>query len=232
MRTVYARLPLAVAIAMLLPFAAGAHDKNRGNIDRVNGGIHVESGETAGKLETVNGGIHIDDHASVERAETVNGGIHLGASSHATSIETVNGGVRLAEGASVVEDVETVNGGITLEAGAQVGGKLENVNGGVTLTRAHVGGEIETTNGDVTVGESSHVDGGIHFEKPGGIMWSWGSKQQRTPHLIVGPNAVVSGEIRIDRDDVRVYVHETAKIGALKGATAKRYSGDKAPVED
>ena len=230
MRTVYARLPLAIAIAMLLPFAAGAHDKSRGDIDRVNGGIHIESGETAGKVETVNGGIHIDDHASVDSAETVNGGIHLGASSHASSIETVNGGVRLVEGASVANDVETVNGGITLDAGAQVGGKVENVNGGVTLTRAHVAGEIETTNGDVTVGESSHVDGGIHFEKPHGMSWSWG--KQREPRLIVGPNAVVGGEIRIDRDDVKVYVHDSAKIGALKGATAKRYSGDKAPVED
>jgi hypothetical protein len=83
----------------------------------------------------------------------------------------------------------------------------------------------------VMVGESSHVDGGIHFDKPRGISWSWG-KQQRNPRLVVGPNAVVGGAIRIDRDDVDVFVHDTAKIGSLKGATAKRYSGTEPPAQE
>lgn len=228
MRSIYARLPLAVAIACLLPFAAGARD--RGDIDKVNGGIHIASGDQAGHVETVNGGITIDDNGSVRRAETVNGGVHMGDNAHADSVETVNGGVRLGAGATVTDDVETVNGGITLEPGAQVGGKVENVNGAVQLTRAHVGGQITTVSGDVNVGESSSVDGGIHFEKPSGMNWSW--SKPRPPRLVIGPNAVVRGEIRIDRDDVVVFVHDSAKIASIRGATAQKYSGDKPPARE
>jgi hypothetical protein len=60
----------------------------------------------------------------------------------------------------------------------------------------------------------------------------WGSSKPRAPRLVVGPNAVVGGAIRIDRDDVLVYVHDTAKIASIQGATAKRYSGEQPPARD
>ena len=35
--------------------------------------------------------------------------------------------------------------------------------------------------------------------------------------------------MRVDVGDIELYVHESAKIGAVTGATAKRYTGNPPP---
>ena len=62
---------LAFALAASSTFA---HDQG-GDVSKVNGSIHAESGQTYGDLDTVNGSIHIDSGASVGDVETVNGSI-------------------------------------------------------------------------------------------------------------------------------------------------------------
>jgi hypothetical protein len=63
------------------------------------------------------------------------------------------------------------------------------------------------------------VRGGIHVEKPHGFSFG----RSRTPRIVIGPNAVVDGELRFDRT-VELFVHQTAKIGPVTGATAQSWT--------
>jgi hypothetical protein len=80
-------------------------------------------------------------------------------------------------------------------------------------------GALRTVSGDITVGAKSRIGGGIVVERPQGI--SWGKK--RTPRIVIGPDAVVQGELRFERS-VELFVHTTAKIGPVSGATARPYT--------
>jgi hypothetical protein len=82
-----------------------------------------------------------------------------------------------------------------------------------------VSGQLQTVSGDITVGAKSHVRGGIHVEKPHGISFG----RSRTPRIVIGPNAIVDGELRFDRT-VELYVHPTAKIGHVTGATPQAWT--------
>lgn len=215
----------AIALALAVPLAlTPVLAKDYGDIDKINSGINVDADSTAGTLETVNGGITVGERSRVRSAETVNGGIRLGDGAQADELETVNGGITIDAGAVVRDGASTVNGGIRLESAANVGGRVETVNGGITLDRAHIGGGIETVNGDIEVGAGSRVEGGIAVRKPTG--WSWG--KQRTPRVTIGAGAVVEGTLLFERE-VELYVHDSATVGRIEGATAKRFSGDSLP---
>ncbi len=217
-------VPLALALA-LAPAAAFAQQ----NIDKVNGSITAEAGQTYGTLETVNGSIRIGDNAQVADAETVNGSIKVGASARTGDLETVNGAIRLEERVQVQGGVSTVNGGIFIGLGGNVADDVETVNGSIGLVDADVGGGIETVSGDLTVGAGSHVRGGIRYEKPS-PQWFRINKNGRPPRVVIGPDAVVEGPLVFERE-VLLYIHDTARTGAITGATAVRYSGDTAPTE-
>jgi len=66
----------------------------------------------------------------------------------------------------------------------------------------------------------SHVSGGIHYGK---IQKQWISfGEQKVPRVIIGPNARVDGPLNFERK-VELYVHGTARTGAITGATAIRF---------
>jgi hypothetical protein len=52
--------------------------------------------------------------------------------------------------------------------------------------------------------------------------------KRKPPRIVIGPNAQVDGALVFERE-VKLYVHRTAKIGAVSGTTAVRYDGDRAP---
>src|SRR5690606_40191178 len=116
---------------------------------------------------------------------------------------------------------ETVNGGIGVAAGSRIDGGLETVNGEIEIDAAEVSGGIETVNANITVGADSTVHGGILVEKPRGSWFSWG--EPKKPRVVIGRNAVVEGDLVFKRE-VELYVHETARVGAIDGATAVRFS--------
>ena len=219
-----ARLALALLIACS---ATHAYASER-DVSKVNGGITVEDGERYGSLDTVNGGIQIGANARVDSAETVNGGIEVGASSRTGSLETVNGGIRIEENVTTTGDVGTVNGGIFVARGGDIGGDVETVNGAIGLVDTDVSGGIETVNGDLTVGIGSHVRGGIHYPKQNRPFISIG--KPRIPRVIIGPDARVDGPLRFERT-VELYVHATARTGAISGATAIRFDTPTPPVK-
>ena len=220
---------LFVALLALSSVASAAgHDGPGRDIDKVNGSITASAGEAYGDLSTVNGGIDLERGARVGDVETVNGGIEAADDVGARSVSTVNGAIRFGKQARIDGDVETVNGGIFIDRGGNVRDDVSTVNGAIGLVDTDLGGGIETVNGDVTVGAGSHVKGGIHVEKPSGNGMQWG--KQRIPRIVIGPNAVVDGPLVFERE-VKLYVHASARVGSVTGATAVRYDGATPPKD-
>jgi DUF4097 and DUF4098 domain-containing protein YvlB len=195
----------------------------------VNGSIHVKTGEKKDDVSTVNGSIHIDDNAVLTSAQTVNGSITVGAHSTTESLSTVNGSITLGDGASVSHTISAVNGRLTLHQGADVTGTVANVNGHILLEAAHVGGGIRTVSGDIDIGGNSHVEGGILVKKQRTqIFWFFQWNSSDTPRIVIGPGAVVQGDLRFERK-VLLYVSDRATIGPVIGATAVKFSGETPP---
>jgi len=196
-------------------------------ISKVNGSITADAGQTYGDLDTVNGSIRIGEGATTEDASTVNGSINIGDKAVADSLETVNGSIRAGKDVNVRNDVETVNGSIFIDRGGVVGGDVETVNGAIGIVSTQVGGSIKTVRGDVTVGVGSKVRGGLRVEKSTGFF---NTDNKKPPRIVIGPHAEVNGPLVFERPVV-LYVHTSAKIGPVTGATATPFSTDTAPTE-
>ena len=212
-------------LGVLLAAGACGMDVGSDSSHKVNGSVHVEAGKPPASAESVNGSIHIDASAAVTEASTVNGSIHVGAGATASAVKSVNGGITLDEGARVSGGVSAVNGSLKLKDGAEVAGALRNVSGNIELRGAHVAGGIHTVSGDVSVLGSSHVEGGILVQKPGGSLITISGGPSR---VVIGPGATVAGGMRFERE-VRLYVSDKATIGPVSGATAITFSGDTPP---
>lgn len=218
--------PLSAPLILVLALASGSALASE-DISKVNGRITAEAGHQYGDLETVNGGITIQDNATTGDAETVNGGITVNAGARTGGLSTVNGQISVAAKVVVSGGIETVNGSVFVDRGSQVSGGVETVNGSIGLVGASLGKGIETVNGDITVGVGSHVVGGIEVKKPN---FNLSFKPSRKPRIIIGPNAVVEGALNFERD-VTLYVHRSAKIGTVTGATAQIFDTDVAPQD-
>lgn len=217
-----------------LPGTAAAHDSAAQglgqDIDKVNGSITAEAAQAYGDLSTVNGSIRIEAGAHIEEAETVNGSIRADDDIQARSLSTVNGGIHMGERAQIDGKIETVNGGIFVDRGSKVSRGIETVNGAIGMVDTDLGGDIETVNGDITVGVGSHVKGGIHVEKPNKGWSGFRMGKQKIPRIVIGPDAVVEGSLVFERE-VKLYVHSSARIGSLRGATAVRFDGNMPPKD-
>lgn len=218
------RTLLFLAIAVCAPAALAQQD-----IDKVNGSITAQASQTYGDLETVNGSINIESDARTGDAETVNGSIKVGDNAVVGDLSTVNGSIRAGTQLRANGDIETVNGSVFVGRGGSVGG-VTTVNGAIGLVDSDLSGGIETVNGDVTVGTGSHVRGGIKVEKPTSNWMPVNMGKRKPPRIVIGPNAVVEGPLVFERE-VKLYVHQSARIGRVTGATAVRYSGDRAPAD-
>jgi DUF4097 and DUF4098 domain-containing protein YvlB len=231
----------ALALALLAPVAHAGKDVDKvmgsitahagedyGDLATVNGSIRVEADAKARDIATVNGSVRLATGASVGDAATVNGSIKAESRASAGSLETVNGSIRLDE-ANRAAKIETVNGSIFVGRGSTVSKDIQTVNGAIGIVDTDVNGSISTVNGDITVGIGSHVRGGITIEKPTS-NWMPVATKQRKPRIVIGPNAVVEGPLVFKRE-VNLYVHKTARIGQVTGATAVRYDGATAPKD-
>ncbi|WP_372392522.1 hypothetical protein ACCQ05_00125 [Xanthomonas sp. NCPPB 3582] len=197
------------------------------DISKVNGRISAEAGKVYGGLETVNGAIEVGAGAQTKDVETVNGGIQIGNGARTGDVSTVNGAISLGQKVTVSGGLETVNGSILTERGSQISGGVETVNGSIGLVGTELGKGIETVNGDITVGVDSHVRGGIQVTKPN---FGFSFKPARKPRVVIGPKAVVDGPLHFERE-VDLYVHRSAKIGTVSGATARSFDSDVAPKD-
>lgn len=230
-------LAATLACALLPSVASAAEDIEKvmgsitahageqyGSLETVNGSIHVEAKATARDIQTVNGSVDLAAGAKVGDVETVNGGIKADVDVDTGSLETVNGAVRI-EGRNHVGGIETVNGSIFAGRGSDVTHDVETVNGAIGLVDTDVGGSVSTVNGDVTIGVDSHVRGGLTVEKPHGNGISF---KPRVPRIVIGPGAAVDGPLVFKRE-VKLYVHKTARIGTVTGATPVAFDTPTAP---
>lgn len=220
------RTTCILALALSLAVAPALADER--SIDKVNGSITAEAGEQYGSLSTVNGSIRIEAGASVASAGTVNGAIRVADEARAGSLETVNGGIRLGRSVEVNGDLETVNGSVFVDDGGRVDGDIETVNGAIGLVDTDLAGSIATVNGDITVGIGSHVRGGITVEKPDRTWFPFSFGKRDPQRIVIARGARVDGPLVFERE-VKLYVHASAEIGPVTGATAVRYQGDTAP---
>lgn len=216
--------------ALATPLLASPAFADGNDIDKINGSITAEAGQQYGDLETVNGSIRLQAGARIDDAETVNGSIKADDDIHARSLSTVNGSIRLGTGAQLAKGIETVNGSIFVDRRGRIGANVSTVNGAIGLVDTELAGGIETVSGDITVGVGSHVKGGIHVEKPnrGWMPFHIGKKQPL--RIVIGPDAVVEGPLVFERE-VKLYVHSSARIGKVTGATAIAFSTP-SPPED
>lgn len=222
-------LTLALALALAGTHAQAHDNDNDGDkdgteragqdISHVNGSISAEAGQRYGDLETVNGSIHVGRGTGAKDVQTVNGSITLDDQSKVRSVETVNGAISAGQNIDILRGAETVNGRIRVGFHSHIGGDVSTVNGGIVLQQTQVDGELSTVGGDITVGADTVVNGGIHVDKPHGISWG----RQRIPRIVIGPNAVVQGPLRFERK-VELFVHPSAKTGAVTGATVQQWT--------
>jgi hypothetical protein len=224
------RLPLAIALSLFAASTMAVASDDGEDIDKVNGSITAEAGKAYGDLETVNGSIRFDDGAHARDAQTVNGSIKLGDNIEAEDIGTVNGSIKAGSQARIGGGVETVNGGIFIDRGGKVAKGIETVNGAIGIVATEVGGNIETVNGDITVGVDSHVRGGVKVNKPTSNWMPIEFGHKRKPRIVIGPNAVVDGDLVFERE-VTLYVHKSARIGKVTGATPVAFDTPRAPQD-
>ncbi|HEY9253858.1 MAG TPA: hypothetical protein VIP30_04910 [Stenotrophomonas sp.] len=208
--------------------------------NKISGDIDIQAGEQSGSLATVSGDIHIASKAQTRSAHTVSGDITVDADATVGELVTTSGEVKIAEkgkagGAKSVSgsvtlgrnavvdgDVTSVSGNVFADRGTRISGDVTSVSGSIGLVQTEVGGGIHFVSNDVTVGVGSHVKGGITLKKP------QFSNQDRPPRVVIGPNAVVDGPLTFELP-VQLYVHSSAKIGAISGATAIKFSTDTPP---
>ena len=102
-RTPIAR-PLSLVLSVALALGA-APALAQTSIDKVNGSITADAGQTYGDLETVNGSIRIEAGARVADAGTVNGSVKVAENATVESLSTVNGSIRAEAGLKADSDV-------------------------------------------------------------------------------------------------------------------------------
>lgn len=211
---------LAAAV-LSAPHALAGED-----IVRTNGAVNTSAGGEYGRLSTTNGSIRLADGITAGQASTVNGSISAADHVTAVGLETVNGSIRVGERARIAGGVETVNGSIFVGRGSRVG-SVDTVNGAIGLVATEVAGDVGIANGDLTIGVGSHVRGKLHVHKPS-ASWMPVRVSMRKQRVIIGPGAVVDGPLVFERE-VLLYVHDTARIGEVSGATPVAYSTPTAP---
>ncbi|PZO62076.1 MAG: hypothetical protein DI635_13010 [Pseudoxanthomonas suwonensis] len=197
---------------------AKAHSRS---LTTVSGDVRLADGAVAGNATTVSGDVDGGQGVQLKDVETVSGDVELGHQARTGAITTVSGDVRVGTDSHLAA-VQTVSGDVFVDRRGQVARGIDTVSGAVGLVGSRVGGDVVTVTGNVTVGVGSHVRGGMRVRKPnqtsGGSMINIGLKPV-PPRIVIGPQAVVDGALVFEHP-VKLYVHRTARTGAIHGATA------------
>ena len=144
----------------------------------------------------------------------------------AHDVETVNGRIEIGAGSAIQGSVSTVNGRVRLEQ-TSVAKDVETVNGGLDFSNSRIGGNVELVNGRAEILDGTIVAGDLIVRKPK-RNWSWGGKS-KPPVVIIGAGSEVVGRILIENDETKVYVNQTARVGAVEGVSVISFTGSQAP---
>jgi len=195
-----------------------------GTLNTVSGDIHVVGGSSAGSLHSVSGDITVDGDATIGKAATTSGNLKMADGVRAKGLETVSGNLALGRRVEVDGNLASISGDIFVDRGGKLSGDITSVSGNIGLVQTELKGDITFVSSDVTVGVGSHVGGRLKLKKP------TFSNLSRPPRVVIGPGAVVDGPLEFGLP-VKLYVHDTARIGPVTGATAVPFSTP-APPKD
>jgi hypothetical protein len=173
--------------------------------------------------------------ARAEPIETFSRDISLAERALAKSLESFTGAIMLRRDSRVTGEVETSRGEVVLEPGSEVGGDLTSDAGPIRIEAARVGGRVSTTYGDLYIGPDSRLEGGILVDSRDVIGLTVGDFKfgipmgsKEPPRVVIGPRATVLGVLRFKRE-VKLFVNESATIGAVVGAKPVMYSTELPP---
>jgi cytoskeletal protein CcmA (bactofilin family) len=153
----------------------------------------------------------------------INGAIHVDKDSDSRKLVSVNGSITVDAGA-VAESVWSANGAVTLRTAAVVRGDVIAANGALTVgDNVHIGGMVQGANGNIQLGKGDLIDGGI-LVRASRVQTAEGPLSPR-PTITIGEGTVVNGVMTFERP-VRLYIHEHARVGVIKGATPIYFNGD------
>ncbi|MET0289258.1 MAG: hypothetical protein ABW178_06485 [Pseudoxanthomonas sp.] len=196
-----------------------------GALATVSGDIQVDAGVEAKSVNSVSGDVTVEAGARIDEGTTVSGDLKIGENSKTGDLTTVSGNLTVGRNAVIDGSVTSVSGSIFVDRGGKIDGDVTSVSGGIGLVQTEVKGDITFVSSDVTVGVGSHVKGRLQLKKPKGVFTS---KRSQLPRVVIGPNAVIDGPLAFELP-VKLYVHSTAKTGAITGATAVSFDTPAAP---
>jgi hypothetical protein len=184
----------------------------------VNGRIEVgDRAEVGSDLRTVNGSVQVGAGAHTRDLDSINGSITLAERVQTGAVSTVNGALAVGSGARVAGSLGAVNGGVRGAGGSIVDGDVRTVNGPIELRGVTVKGHVGNHSGDLRLLDGSLVEGDVLLEEP----------DQASKHsdvVVVGVGVQVHGVLRVERP-VRLFVHPSARIGRVEGATPVAFEG-------
>jgi DUF4097 and DUF4098 domain-containing protein YvlB len=194
----------------------------KGSLSNVNGSIEVGEGSTVGSIRNTNGSITLRANVQSGDISTTNGSLSLGAGSVVDGrAAAVNGRIRAEENVSIKGDLSTVKGRLDVASGGRIEGKVATVNGSIELDQSHVGA-VETVAGSIKLTNGSVVDGELRVKAPS-------RPNQEIPQITIGADSRVGGPLTFERE-VRLFIHDSAEVGEIVGATPEYYSGDQPPA--
>ncbi len=197
---------------------------NFGNVREVNRSVIIEDGRRVNDVWSTNGRVVIEDGAMARNVRTTNGRVVIGGSNtRVADITTVNGRISGDYGGQIAGDVEAVNGRVDF-TNAAIGRSVKTANGHINLYSVTVGENVETRNGDVRL-ENTIIENDLIIKKrrlPGLLellSWNWMDQE-----VVIGPGSEIKGTL-VARNEITLYVHESATINNVIGATPVTYSG-------
>jgi predicted acyltransferase (DUF342 family) len=198
-----------------------------GELATVSGDIDVDAGVEAKSVNSVSGDVTIGANVTIDQATTVSGDLQVADKVRTGELTTVSGNLTVGRDAVIGGSVTSVSGSIFVDRGGKIEGDVTSVSGDIGLVQTEVTGDITFVSSNVTVGVGSHVKGHVQLKKPKNVF---GSKRSQLPRVVIGPNAVVDGPLDFEMP-VKLYVHSTAKTGAISGATAVSFDTPSAPKD-
>lgn len=189
------------------------------NLKSVNGRIEVGDGLKVGDVKTTNGRIRLGDEVVAKDVRTTNGSIAVGRGGTLDSVRSTNGSLSI-EGGKVKGDVRTTNGAIRIEDESVIEGNVISANGHIELDEAKVKDNVELSNGRMDL-RRAEIGGDVVIHERRGSSWFGRHKK---PVVVIGAETVVKGDI-IARQEIELFVHESAKVGNIVGAEAQTFSG-------
>jgi hypothetical protein len=155
----------------------------------------------------------------------INGGISIEEDETVNNVSIVNGDVFIKEGAKA-HNVYVVNGEIRALRNSEILGTAFTVNGDIRISQATIGKNLETRHGNINITQSViEQDIIVHERQPQSGLFKFLHRRASNRIVVIGPGTKINGSL-IARQDIDLYVHESAIIGNIIGAVPEMYVDD------